>query len=210
MRTLATLVLLLAPAAAAQPTSATIDLMTREGVTAVNGQWRYSDTRIVEVDFPSPSGAPGRTYDFTPHAGAADFDDSGWEVLDPPSLAEPRSTGKVCFNWYRINVTLPERVSDLEVAGATVVFDAVVDDYAEIWVNGQLPRDFGQSGGSVVKGFNAPNTVMLTQDARPGQRFQIAVFGINGPISDTPGNYIFFRHARLEVYKQPRRRALPH
>jgi len=195
-------------AASAGAQTASVDLMTREGVIAVQGTWRYSDTRIIEVDFPSASGAPSRTYDFTPHAGAADFDDAGWELLDPPSLAEPRAGGKVCFNWYRIRVTLPERVGDFDVTGSMVTFDAIVDDYAEVWVNGNLPRDLGQSGGTVVKGFNAPNTVVLTQDARPGQAFQIAVFGINGPISDAPGNYIFFRHARLDFFRQAKRRAM--
>jgi len=59
--------------------SASIDLQTREGVALVKGQWRYSDTRIVEVDFTGPgadgqpTGAPVRTYDYTPKAGAAGF-----------------------------------------------------------------------------------------------------------------------------------------
>jgi gluconolactonase len=194
--------------ASLQAQTASIDLMTREGVAAAQGTWRYSDVRIVEVDFPSPSGAPSRTWDFTPHAGAADFDDASWEILDPPSLDQPRAGGKVCFNWYRIRVTLPERVGDFDVTGSLVTFDTIVDDYAEVWVNGSLPRDFGQSGGSVVKGFNAPNTVVLTQDARPGQTFVIAVFGINGPISDAPGNYIFFRHARLDFFRLAKRRAM--
>jgi gluconolactonase len=70
-----------------------------------------------------------------------------------------------------------------------------------VWVNGQLPRDFGQSGGSVIKGFNAPNRLVIAQNAQPGQKIQIAVFGINGPISDAPGNFIFFRYARVEVYQ---------
>ena len=31
--------------------AATIDLGTADGVNMVKGQWRYSDTKIVEVDF---------------------------------------------------------------------------------------------------------------------------------------------------------------
>jgi hypothetical protein len=40
---------------------ATIDLATKEGVRAVKGVWRYSDTRIVEVDFKAAAadGQPG-------------------------------------------------------------------------------------------------------------------------------------------------------
>ena len=30
----------------------------------------------------------------------------------------------------------------------------VLDDYAEIWVDGKLPAVLGQSGGGVVRGFN--------------------------------------------------------
>src|SRR5262249_43618203 len=90
---------------------ATIDLRTEEGAELAKGIWRYSDVKIVEADFRAPgpdlkpSGGPTRTYDYTPHAGAADFDDSRWEVLDPASLEARRSGGKICFNWYRINIT---------------------------------------------------------------------------------------------------------
>src|SRR5262249_48764952 len=45
-----------------------------------------------------------------------------------------------------------------------------------------------------------PNRVLLTQDARPRDRFSIAVFGINGPISASPRNYIWMRTATLDVY----------
>ena len=65
------------------------------------------------------------------------------------------ANGRVCFNWYRIAVTLPERIGDTDVAGSTVVFEVVVDDYAEVWVNGELPHALGDSGGPVVAGFNA-------------------------------------------------------
>jgi gluconolactonase len=200
------LLVLLANAALAQ--DATVDLMTREGVALVAGEWRYSDTRVVEIDGTGPRGEPVRTHDFTPHAGGIDFDDSRWEVLDPPSLGEPRSTGKICFNWYRIHVTIPEAIGDFSTRGTTVVFEVLVDDYAEVWVNGQLPRDFGQSGGSVIKGFNAPNRLVIAQNAQPGQRIQLAVFGINGPISDAPGNFIFFRSAKLGFHLPVRARAV--
>lgn len=84
---------------------ATIDLATQEGAQLVNGQWRYSDTKIIEVDFRGPgpdgqpTGAPLKTYDYSPHAGGADFDDSLWEVLDPLTLTQRRATGRICFNW---------------------------------------------------------------------------------------------------------------
>ena len=177
---------------------AVIDLATAAGAALVQGQWRYSDTKIIETDFKDAAGHPNKTYDYTPHAGAAAFDDSAWEILAPESLVKPRSTGKLCFAWYRINVTIPEKVGDTSTAGATVVFQVTIDDYAEVWIDGKLPRKVGQTGGSVVRGFNAPNRLAITTDAKPGQKIQIAVFGINGPISDTPENWIFVRNARLE------------
>src|SRR5215469_8297557 len=63
---------------------ATIDLRTAEGVQLVKGQWRYSDVKILSVRSRGPgaelkpSGAPIKTYDYAPHAGATEFDDSKW------------------------------------------------------------------------------------------------------------------------------------
>ncbi len=144
---------------------ATIDLRTGEGAQLVHGQWRYNDAKIVEVESKGPgadlkpSGLSVKTYDYSPHAGAENFDDSQWPVIDAKTLDARRGNGKVSFNWYRINVTLPERVASFSVAGSTVSFEIVIDDYAEIWVNGKLPSVLGQSGGSVVKGWNNNNVI---------------------------------------------------
>jgi len=184
-----------------------IDLATKEGVDLIKGQWRYSDTKIIQVDFKAagpdkqPTGKPIKTYDFTPHAGGADFDDSKWEKLDPTTLDARRSTGRICFNWYRINITIPPRVNDVDLAGATAVFETSIDDYAEIWVDGEMSRALGQSGGSVVKGWNAPNRLIINRSIQPGQKIQLAIFGINGPLSNPPTNYIYMREAKLEFYK---------
>jgi gluconolactonase len=189
---------------------AVVDLSSREGVQLVNGQWRYSDVKIVDADSRTvgpdlkPSGEPSKTYDFSPHAGAADFDDSQWEAIDAATLDQRRSTAKVCFNWYRINVTIPEKIANLETAGSTVAFEIVIDDYAEVWVDGKMPRVLGQAGGPVIKGFNAPNRVIIARNVRPGQQIQLAVFGINGPISYTPQNFIWIKSATLDFYKSPK------
>jgi gluconolactonase len=189
---------------------AMIDLNTDAGVELVRGQWRYHDAEVATVDFRSvgedldPTGPPNRTYDIVPHAEVPDYDDSRWEVLPASQLDSRRGTGKVCFNWYRIEVTIPERVGKFDIAGATVVFEVIVDDYAEVWVNGKLPRVVGQAGGTVVSGFNSPNRIILARGVRPGQRFQIAVFGINAPLSASPNNYIWLRTATLDFYSAQR------
>jgi gluconolactonase len=189
------------------PPEATVDLTTPEGVRLVKGAWRYSDTRIIEREHRAPgpdgqpTGRPIKTYDYTPHAGGVNFDDSRWEVLDPTALSQRRATGRLCFNWYRLNVTIPERIGAFDPTGATVVFETIVDDYAEVWVNGELPRDLGQSGGSVIKGWNAPNRLIIGRDVKPGQKIQLAIFGINGPLSDPPANFIWMRAAKLEFHR---------
>src|SRR5213083_263467 len=186
---------------------AVIDLATKEGVDLVKGQWCYSDTKIIQVDFKAagpdkqPTGKPIKTYDFNPHAGGADFDDSKWEKIDATTLDVRRSTGRLCFNWYRINITIPPRVNDVDLAGTTAVFETSIDDYAEIWVDGEMSRAFGQSGGSVIKGWNAPNRLIINRSVQPGQKIQLAIFGINGPLSNPPTNYIWMREAKLEFYK---------
>jgi gluconolactonase len=193
-------------APAATP-AAIVNLATEEGVRLVRGQWRYSDVEIVDVEHRAPgpdlrpSGPPNRTHDIAPHAGATEFDDSAWATLAPEQLESRRGNGRLSFNWYRIKVTIPDRIGALDPTGATVVFEIVVDDYAEVWVNGRLPTVLGQAGGPLVKGFNAPNRVVLGRDVRPGQQFQLAVFGMNGPVSSPPGNFIWVRSATLDFYR---------
>ena len=202
-------------AAAAQVTSdaparrpeAIIDLATEEGVRLVEGRWRYSDVKIVEVEHRGPgpdlraSGPPTRAWDIAPHAGAADFDDSGWEVLPASRLDARKTAGRLAFNWYRIKITVPERIGRFDPTGSTAVFEIVVDDYAEVWVNGNLPLALGQPGGPLIKGFNAPNRVVVGRDVRPGQQIQLAVLGANGPLSNPPGNFVWVRSATLDFYR---------
>lgn len=186
---------------------AIIDLATSEGAKSVKGAWRYSDTKIVEVDFTGPgvdgqpTGMPVKTYDYTPHAGGADFDDSHWQSIEPNTLSLRRGAGKLSFNWYRIKFTVPEKVGNYDPTGGTVVFETSLDDYAEIWVDGELVRALGQMGGSVVAGWNAANRLIVGRNVKPGQQIQLAIFGINGPLSSPPTNFIWLRYARLEFYK---------
>lgn len=183
---------------------AVVDLRTSDGAALVGARWRFTPVRIREIDFVDvgtdlgPSGHPNRTYDIEPHF--ADLDRADGLDLEPEELENRLSTGRVCFAWYRTAVTLPERIGDLDVTGATVVVEVVVDDYAEVWVDGVLAPALGARGGAVVAGFNTPNRVVLTRDARPQQRFDVAVFGINGPISLAPANYIWVRTATLDLY----------
>jgi len=186
---------------------ATIDLATADGVGLVKGEWRYSDTKIIEADFRGPgadrqpTGSAVRTYDYTPHAGGADFDDSKWEAISPTTLDQRRGRGRLGFNWYRLRLTVPERIGDFDPTGSTAVFETSLDDYAEIWVDGELSRALGQSGGSVIAGWNADNHLIVGRNVKPGQQIQLAIFGINGPLSNPPTNFIYLRYAKLSFYR---------
>jgi gluconolactonase len=53
----------------------------------------------------------------------------------------------------------------------------------------------------VISGWNAGNRLTVGRNLKPGQKIQLAIFGINGPISNPPTNYIFMRHAKLSFYR---------
>src|SRR5581483_10352323 len=184
---------------------AIVDLQTDEGVALVGGGWRYSDCAVEEIEFVDlgtpedplgPGTVPNRTYDVVRTGEPRE--------LAPADTQLRLANGRVCFNWYELDVTIPDRLGDFDPTGATVVFEVVIDDYAEVWVNGELPHALGDAGGHVAAGFNAPNRVVLTRDAKPGDTFALAVFGINGPISASPRNYIWMRTATLDFYAADR------
>ncbi len=190
-----------APASAPVTGSAhVVDLMTSEGVAEFKAQWRYSDVRIVEAP-PVPSDHAGFAYDIQPHAGDATFDDSAWPVIEPKTLGDRRGGGKVSFGWYRIALTIPSRVGDVDTSGTKAFFTVTIDDYAEVWVNGQLPRAVGKPSPNAIVGFNTPNRVLLSDAVKPGDKIQVAIFGINGPISVVPANFLFMREAKVEFVR---------
>jgi gluconolactonase len=186
--------------------AAVVDLNSAAALKAIGGAWRYSDVKVVEVQHREPgpdlkaSGAPNRTWDISPHAGGVDFDDSGWEVVPAGALDQRRGHGRLSFSWYRLKFTVPERIGKVDLLGATAILEVVVDDYAEVWVDGRLPLVLGQSGGALVRGYNAPNRIVVSRDLRPGTTHTIAVFGANGPLSLPPVNFIWMRSATLEIY----------
>jgi gluconolactonase len=120
-------------------------------------------------------------------------------VIQPESLTKRRGHGRLSFNWYRLQFVVPAQIGGLNAGSASLYFSTRLDDYAEIWVDGELARPFGGSGASVIAGWNAVNRVLLTRHAKAGLTVHIAIFGINGPISDSPSNYIYVREAQLEV-----------
>jgi hypothetical protein len=45
------------------------------------------------------------------------------------------------------------------------------------------------------------NRVLLSEAVKPGDRIQIAIFAVNGPISAVPANRIFMREATVEFVR---------
>ena len=182
---------------------AIVDLASDDGARLVDATWRYSDASVVEVDHRGPgpdlraSGAPVRSHDIAPHAGAADFDDSAWPIVPASSLDARRGNGRLSFGWYRTTLTIPARIGTLDPTGTTAVFEVVVDDYAEVWVDGRLPVVLGQAGGQLVKGFNAPNRVVIARGARI-ERLATGFQFIEGPVWH-PDGYLLFSDPNANV-----------
>jgi gluconolactonase len=182
--------------------SHSVDLMTAAGSGAFGAQWKTKEAIVVERA-PLPGHLPGydKGYDISPHAGESGYDDSAWAKIEAKDLAARRGGGYVSFIWYRANLTIPAKIGDFETAGAKAVLTAYVDDYAEVWINGQMPRRSGYPSPATIQGLNIPNRVVLADSVKAGDQFQIAVFGINGPISVAPANTVWFRQASIEFYK---------
>jgi gluconolactonase len=184
------------------PPSHVVDLMTADGSAAFGAQWRVMDVKIVEVPaIPNAMPQYKTTYNIEPRAGDSAFDDSAWPVIEAKDLGARRSGGHVAFMWYRANLTIPAKIADFDPSGAVAVLTVLVDDYAEVWVNGQLPRRSGYPSPATIQGLNMPNRVVLGTSVKAGDKFQLAIFGINGPISVAPANTVWFREAKLEFYK---------
>jgi gluconolactonase len=188
--------------APALPPLHSVDLMTLAGSTAFGAVWRTKEAKIVEVPaIPDAMPEFKTTYDIDPHAGERGFDDRAWPMIPATELGAKRGGGRVSFIWYRATLTVPAEIGGFDPSGAKAVLTLNIDDYAEIWVNGELPRAAGRPSPATIQGFNMPNRLVLADTVSPGARFEVAVFGINGPISAAPPNTVWFREAKLEFYR---------
>lgn len=175
----------------------TINLLDSKGVEAVKGEWRYAEVTTGVGDLKN---------EIEPKAHGA-FDDSQWQVLEPKSLGQGRGAGNYCWCWYRIKITIPGQVGGKPFTGGPVWFATTVDDYGEIFVDGDIDLAPGKSGRGAATGFNTLNRVRLQKadedkkrDAKPGDVFQLAILGINSPLGVPPGNKIFLRPTGLEFF----------
>ena len=161
----------------------TINIGEPSGKAATGATWKYARGYVPGEDneglVAQGEGSPARL---------PDYDDSGWEICE--DLPRRNSHG-FSFAWYRTKITIPETVEGHPTNGVRVQFETCVDDYAEIWVDGECNRDRG-----TVQGFNVPQRVMVTDNAQPGNQHTIAVLAVNGPLG-APGGTVFMRFANL-------------
>ena len=66
------------------------------------------------------------------------------------------------------------------------------------------PASWGSLAGRWSKASTPRIASSSRRNAQPGQRIQLAVFGINGPISYSPQNFIWIKSATLDFYKSPK------
>jgi hypothetical protein len=160
-----------------------LDLNKEEDRRKVKGVWRRAtgfipgepnQGLIAEVD-----GSSSRL---------PEYDDSGWEVCD--NIRDRLSSG-FAFAWWRIGVELPDTIDGQRVAGSTVVFEANIDDYGEIWVDGEIDL----ANGTIV-GWNKQQRVVVSREAVPGTKHVIACLAANGPLA-RPFGSVWFRYAML-------------
>lgn len=95
-----------------------------------------------------------------------EYDDSAWDTLRIDQHIYPDSC------WIRRVVVLPEKMLGEPVRGK-VKFLVSVDDYGYLWVNGESKGYFPWNG-----------EFELTQNAKPGDRFVLAIKALNtgGPL----------------------------
>ena len=191
------------PLAPLTPPVHVVDLMTAEGSAVFGAIGRAREAKLVECPALSDSRPEFKTtYDVEPHAEFIGFDDSRWEVVPATDLGGRRGGGMISFFWYRAILTIPAEAQGFATDGAKAVLRVNVDDYAEIWVNGELPRAAGRPSPGCIQGFNMPHRLVLgDQLVHPGERYEVAVFAINGPISAAPANFLWFREAKVEFYR---------
>ena len=191
------------PIAPLTPPVHVVDLMTVAGSAVFGAIWRGVEAKIVECPALSDSIPEFKTtYDVEPHAELLGFDDRAWPVIAADDLGARRGGGMISFFWYRARLTIPSEAAGFATDGAKAVLRINIDDYAEIWVNGAMPRAAGRPSPGCIQGFNMPHRLVLGDNiVHPGETFEVAVFAINGPISAAPANFLWFREAKVEFYR---------
>lgn len=126
------------------------------------------DKLATELEFQSRGSLDNWKYttDFSGTPAAPGIDDGAWQTLALNQSIYPDSC------WLRREIVLPDRMLGTRTSGS-IRFLVTVDDAGYLFVNGE-PRGYFPWDGEFV----------LTTDARPGQKFLLAIKAVNtgGPL----------------------------
>ena len=181
---------------------AIVDLRAAAGASHVKAQWRYSDTQIHEIDHKSvgsdlkASGPANRTFDFTPDAGRKiSMIPNGkssrlthWRSA--AGMGGSRSTGIASMSPF------PTRSLTSIRAGRRWCLKSSWMITPRFGWMGNCRSCSGKTAARVAAGWNAANRGRAHAQRAARTKFQIAVLGINGPISTHPDTYIWVRGRR--------------
>ena len=95
--------------------------------------------------------------------------------------------------WLRTKFKVPESVLNIPVAGCKIAIKMGIDDYGEIYVNGEFKQKFRRTGGYA----------MLTENAKPGEEIFIAVKATNdhaGLLSEASAEYSVLKEVERRIY----------
>ena len=111
----------------------TINLEDPSGQSVIKGRWKFATGYIPgepnEGLIAQGEGSPARL---------PDYDDSGWEYC---AELPARISHGFSFVWYRINITFPDTIGGRNTQGVRAQFETCVDDYGEIWIDGERVAD---------------------------------------------------------------------
>jgi len=111
-----------------------------------------------------------------------DFNDAGWKTLALDEQVFPDSA------WLRRTIVIPNSILGKKPDGGRLTFLVTVDDAGFCWINGEKKGLFKWDGEYV-----------LTENARPGETFDIAIKAINtgGPLRIIDAKIVWDRVALM-------------
>ncbi|MFZ5516853.1 MAG: glycoside hydrolase family 38 C-terminal domain-containing protein [Candidatus Zhuqueibacterota bacterium] len=118
----------------------------------------------------------------TPDAWKPDFNDAAWKTLALDEEVFPDSA------WLRRTIVIPNSILGKKPDGGRLTFLVTVDDAGFCWIDGQKKGLFKWDGAFV-----------LTEQAQPGQKFDIAIKAINtgGPLRIIDAKIVWDRVAPI-------------
>jgi hypothetical protein len=160
-----------------------LDLNAAQDRAKVKAQWKVADGLV-----------PGEPNEglvsqlLESPARLAEYDDSKWETCE--NVRASRSVG-FTFGWWRTTIEVPEQIDGVPTAGAALLFETNVDNYGEVWIDGEIG-----DGNGTVTGINSQMRVQISRAVTPGERHTIACLAANGPLGKPRGG-VYLRYATL-------------